>query len=72
MPDPVNENALENRYYISLVLRLTLDQRGRLIQGELVDMTNTPWQRFTNLADLNQAVEAWLRQQVQAEEPTEL
>lgn len=72
MPDPVNENALENRHYISLVLRLTLDQRGRLIQGELVDMTNTPWHRFTTLADLNQAVEAWLRQQVQAEEPTDL
>ena len=72
MSDSANENVLEHRSYISLVLRLTLDQRGRLMQGELIDMTNTPQQRFTTLAGLNQAVEAWLKQQEQAENSAEI
>lgn len=67
MSDLANENTLKNRHYISLILRLTLDQWGRLIRGELVDMTNTPQQRFTSLSGLNDAVAAWLRQQEQTD-----
>ena len=63
MSDPANENSLKQRNYCFLVLRLTLDQGGRLLQGELVDMTNTLRQRFTSLPGLNQAIEAWLKQQ---------
>ncbi|HMQ54686.1 MAG TPA: hypothetical protein PKD98_21590 [Anaerolineae bacterium] len=72
MSDPVNENVLENRYYISLVLRLVLDQQGRLLQGELIDMTHKPPQRFTTLAGLNRAVAAWFKQQEQAKDETEI
>ncbi len=63
MSNPANTDELKNRHYTSLILRLTLDQWGRLIQGELVDMTNTPRQRFTTLSELNKAVAVWLKQQ---------
>ncbi|MCB9079803.1 MAG: hypothetical protein H6631_19535 [Anaerolineaceae bacterium] len=65
MSDPVNNDDLINRYYLSLIVRLTLDQYGRFIQGELVDTTATFQQRFTTLSDLNDAVAVWLRQQEQ-------
>lgn len=68
MSDSVDETSLENRYYCSLILRLTLDQWGRLIQGELVDTTDTLHQRFTNLSGLNEAVVAWFRQQERTDE----
>lgn len=67
MLDPANEDDLKNRYYLSLILRLTMDQWGRLIRGELVDMTNTPQQRFTTLSGLNDAVAVWLKQQEQTD-----
>lgn len=63
-----NENILTNRHYVTLILRLTLDHEGRLIQGALVDTTDTLQQRFTNVSGLNRAMEAWLRQQEQTQE----
>ena len=60
-----NYDDLKNRTYLSLIVRLTLDQSGRLIQGELLNTTDTLRQRFTTLSELNKAVAAWLRQQEQ-------
>lgn len=65
MSDPANNDDLKNRYYLSLIVRLTLDQYGRLIQGELVDTTATFQRRFTTLSDLNDAVAGWVKQQEQ-------
>ena len=48
MSGSANENSLKQRNYF-LVLRLTLDQRGRLLQGTLVDMTNTLRHRLGRL-----------------------
>jgi hypothetical protein len=58
---------LENRHYVTLILRLALDRSGRLIQGELVDTTDTVQKRFTDASGLNQAVATWLRQQERGE-----
>lgn len=54
---------LANRQYISLIVRLTLDQRGRMVQGELLDTNDTIQKRFNGPSALNRAVEAWLKAQ---------
>jgi hypothetical protein len=66
MPHPADNITLANRRYVTLILRLTLDQRGRLIGGELVDMTNSGPEHFIRIAGLRQAVTRWLRKQRQA------
>ena len=68
MSDSATSDDLKNRYYLSLVVRLTLDQTGRLIQGEVLDTADTLRQRFTTLSELNEAMAAWLKQQEQAPE----
>lgn len=65
MPHVPDDITLANRHYVTLILRLALDQTGHLLQGELVDTTDTLHKRFLGLTGLNQAVEAWLRQQEQ-------
>ena len=65
MSDLASEITLQNHQYISLIVRLTLDQGGHLIQGELVDTTDTLRQRFKTLSGLNDAIAAWLKQQEQ-------
>ncbi|MDQ5852822.1 MAG: hypothetical protein M3380_12295 [Chloroflexota bacterium] len=62
---------LGDRHYVTLILRLTLDRAGHLIQGELVDTTDTLQKRFTSSSGLNQAVQAWLREQEQIETQSE-
>ena len=54
------ESTLADRRYVTLILRLTLDRGGRLLQGELVDTTDTLQKRFVDVAGLNQAVQDWL------------
>jgi hypothetical protein len=62
-----DDTLLVDRHYVTLILRLTLDRGGHVIQGELVDMTNTLQKRFMGASGLNQAMESWLRFQ---EQPT--
>jgi hypothetical protein len=57
---PADENSLADRHYVTLILRLTLDRGGRLIQGELVDTTDSQLARFIGVTGLNQAVQDWL------------
>jgi hypothetical protein len=66
MPHPADNTTLADHHYVTLILRLRLDRKGRLIRGELVDTTDSPPERFIGLAGMNQAVAAWLRQQEQA------
>lgn len=71
MSEPAKSFALDDRHYVTLILRLALDQSGQLIQGELVDTTDTVQKRFSDASGLNQAVATWLRQQKQEEVPPE-
>ena len=70
MPHPANDDTLVDRYYVTLILRLTLHRSGRLIQGELVDTTGTLQKRFIGVFGLNQAVTDWLKQQKTAKDNT--
>ena len=65
MPQAADNSTLSDRHYITLILRLTLDRAGRLIQGEMVDTTDSRPEHFIDASGLHQAVEAWLRQQEQ-------
>lgn len=66
MSERANNHILEDRRYVTLILRLVLDGGGRLIQGELVDTTDTRRERFIGASGLNQSVATWLRHQEQA------
>jgi hypothetical protein len=63
MPQAAHNSALLDRHYITLIVRLTLDQAGDLIQGDLLDTTNGLPEHFIGRAGLYQAVDAWLQQQ---------
>jgi hypothetical protein len=67
MPYTAENSTLADRHYVTLILRLTLDQSGRLIQGELATTTDSRQEHFTGNVGLHQAVEAWLRHQEQAD-----
>jgi hypothetical protein len=60
MQPPASDEALADKHYITLILRLILDQGGQLVQGELVDTSDTVPERFIGVAGLNQAVGDWL------------
>ena len=64
---PADDTALHDRQYVTLILRLTLDRDGRLIQGELADTKGTRNTWFIGASGLNQALAAWLRHQAHAE-----
>jgi hypothetical protein len=67
MPDIPENPTLADRHYVTLILRLTLDRAGRLIQGDLADTADARQEHFTGTLGLHQAVESWLRRQQQAE-----
>jgi len=56
-------STLADRHYVTLILRLTLDRAGQLIQGELAVTTDSRQEHFIGTVGLHQAVDAWLRQQ---------
>ena len=56
------ESTLD-RHYVTLILRLTLDRGGRLLQGELVATTDSRPHRFIDLDGLHRTIETWLKQQ---------
>ena len=66
MPSTSENTTLADRHYVTLILRLTLDRAGRLIQGGLADTADSRQEHFFGTEGLHQAVEAWLQQQQQA------
>jgi hypothetical protein len=70
MRPEANETSLADRQHVTLIVRLTLDPKGRLLQGELLDTTYTHQQRFIGVAGLNKAVQDWLTQHVHTEDAT--
>ena len=72
MPQSPAENHLADRRYVSVVLRLVLDQHGEMIHGEVVGDTNTRPARFRGWRGLTRALQAWLTRPEQhstADEP---
>jgi hypothetical protein len=63
MSQSPDNSTLEDRHYVTLILRLTLNRAGQLIQGELADTTDSRQEHFIGTVGLHQAVDAWLRQQ---------
>ncbi len=64
----LDEGVLADRHYVTLILRLTLDRNGRLIQGELLNTADTQEEQFIGLSGLNRAVHAWLQRIEQDED----
>lgn len=67
MPHVADETTLAECHYVTLILRLTLDAQGRLIQGALLDTANSLPEQFLGASGLTQAVAHWLQQQEQKE-----
>jgi hypothetical protein len=70
MPQAADNSTLLDRHYVTLILRLTLNQAGDLILGSLTDTTTGLPEHFIGTTGLYQAVEAWLRQQQFKDEHT--
>lgn len=60
MPHPPAENHLADRRYVSVVVRLVLDQHGKMIHGEVVGDPNVRPARFSGWRGLTRALQSWL------------
>lgn len=67
MPTTPAENNLAGKRNATLILRLVLDQRGRLMHGELLDVAGGLPDRFVAWRGLLRTVRAWLTSQEQTE-----
>lgn len=56
------ESALADHCYITLILRLNLDEKGELSKSELVDTTGSFSKRFIGRKGLHQGLDDWLNQ----------
>lgn len=63
MPARPREDKLSEKHYVSVILRLLLDRRGRLIQGEVVDLAGHAQHRFVGWRGLAHALRQWLATQ---------
>jgi hypothetical protein len=45
-----------SRRHVSLIVRLVLDERSRLIRGSVVDVHNEMWGSFVRWADLTRMI----------------
>ncbi|MFL5802979.1 MAG: hypothetical protein ACJ8CR_14730 [Roseiflexaceae bacterium] len=63
MPTSTDENHLAEKHYVTVVVRLVLDEHGRLIHGELIDVASVIGVRFSGWRGLIRAVRSWLAQQ---------
>jgi hypothetical protein len=53
---------LDEKRYITAILRLLLDVSGELVHGELADVEGRPGKRFVGWEGLIGAVRAWTRE----------
>ena len=65
MPQSPADNYLADRHYVSAVLRLVLDEHGKMIYGELVSAPNILPIRFSGWRGMTRAVRNWLSRQEQ-------
>jgi hypothetical protein len=65
-----NGSHLAEKRYATVVLRLVLDQRGQLIHGEFIDVTNMLGMHFSGWRGLIRIVRSWLAQQSSSSKET--
>jgi hypothetical protein len=53
---------LDEKRYITAILRLLLNESGELVHGELADVEGRPNKRFVGWEGLMAAVRAWARE----------
>jgi hypothetical protein len=53
-------DVLSDRRYVTLLLRIVADRRGRVLHGELVDLDGGTWTRFAERRGLIRALRAYL------------
>jgi|DewCreStandDraft_1066081.scaffolds.fasta_scaffold00108_56 hypothetical protein len=53
-------NTLAGMHYVTVILRLVLDHRGRLVYGEILGPDTTPARRFRGWRGMNRALREWL------------
>jgi hypothetical protein len=63
VPLPSSGNRLAEKRYLTVILRLVVDQRGQLVQGEVVDLQARILGRFAGWKGLTCTVRAWLETQ---------
>jgi len=66
---PSPADRLAQRRHVAVVLRLVVDARGHLVQGELVDLEAGPWTRFVGWRGLSRALHGWLANQAASRVP---
>jgi hypothetical protein len=60
MPATPPEDKLSDKRYVSVTLRLLVDKRGRMLQGEIVDAVGRRQSRFAGRRGLARALQAAL------------
>lgn len=60
-------SGLERKRYLTMVLRLLLDQRGTLVHGEVVGLDGRIHQRFVDWPGMVRAVQAALENEQRRE-----
>jgi hypothetical protein len=55
--------CLSNKKYITLVIRLLVDQTGEIWQGTILDLYERPVGQFQDPVDLSPLIVTWLAQQ---------
>ena len=53
-------NNVDDKYYLTLVLRLLVDKQGNLYRGVMVDLNQKQVNQFHNLESLPNLVAGWL------------
>jgi len=53
-------DGLQEKRYVTAILRLLLDKRGKLVHGEVADLDGTPGKRFDAWTGLVPAICEWL------------
>jgi hypothetical protein len=64
MPAPPLPNALADKRQLTLILRLVVDERGRLVHGHLLDVEARSLGRFLTWRELTRTVRAGLARQL--------
>ena len=63
LPTRPCNNALGNKHHVILILHMVIDQHGRLLDGQLVDLEGRLGGRFRGWQDLSRTVRDWLSEQ---------
>lgn len=58
-----NSNRLAGRRYVTVIVRLLIDQRGQLVHGEVLDVEGRIQARFVKWGSLARAMRSWLASQ---------